>query len=82
MDDGIFGGFFAGVGDLLGKGVDAATSIFQAREARKVEEARTKTAVQAAILGEKIGLEQLRILALAIAGLAALFLLTRKARRA
>ena len=71
-----------GIFEWFGTGVGAVRDIFIAREARKEEEARTEMAVQAAVLGEKIGLEQLRILALAIAGIAALILLTRKARRA
>ena len=71
-----------GIFEWVSTGVGAVKDIFLAREQRKVEEARTQTAVQAAVLGEKIGLEQLRILALAIAGIAAMILLTRKARRA
>ena len=81
-EEGAFSGFFSGFGSILSDAGSFARDIFVAREERKSQEAREQQAISAAIFGETIGLEQFKLIALSVLGIAALILVTRRARKA
>ncbi len=80
MEGGIFDGFLTGVGDLLSGGAAAVRDIFLAKEETKQARATQSTTANALLAGKEISVEQIRVIALAILGVVALVLFTRKAR--
>ncbi len=80
MEGGIFDGFLTGVGDLLSGGAAAVRDIFLAKEETKQARATQSTTANALLVGKEISVEQIRVIALAVLGVVALVLLTRKAR--
>ena len=80
MGDGIFDGFFGGVGEVLADAGGFVRDILVAKEDTRQAAITQQTTADTLLAGKAISVEQVRVIALAILGVVALVLLTRKRR--
>ena len=80
MEGGIFGDFFGSVGEVLGDAGGFIRDILVAKEDTRQAQITQRTTSETLLAGKAISVEQVRVIALAILGVVALVLLTRKAR--